>query len=577
MEEDILLLIRKYAIKNAVDYNGKASFGSVFSKAISKVGKGSNLEELKTAVSNVVKDINGLTPEQQMSEFKKYESEFEEEYKEKLKKTANPNLELQGAEVGNFATRYAPEPNGYLHLGHAKVVFLEQEQAKIYKGKAFLYFDDTNPEKERQEFVDSIKMDLKWLGAKFDKEYYASDNIEKEYEYARKLIEINKAYVCTCEPETIKKYRFESIECPHSHNPESENMVMFQEMLDGEYDEGKAVLRFKGDIASQNTAMRDPTLMRIKNSTHYRQGDKYLVWPTYDFNTPIMDSIHGVTDAMRSKEYELRDTLYKELLHLLGLRVPRMHYEARLEIKGTVTSKRKLNELINKGLVSGYDDPRLITIAALRRRGILPEAIKKFVLRFGMSLAGSTTDISYLMAENKRLVDPSAKRLFFVENPIRLELEGFANRKVKMALHPNGNLGEREYEVGNVFYISSPDAEGLDVGSEVRLKDLIGVKVSSISKSAIHGSAIEGQGNKDTKKVQWVSEGNYVKCNVLVPGEMVDKDDNFIDGSLKTSSGYVESYADKLQEREVIQFERFGFATFDGNEKGTKRFIFMSK
>jgi glutamyl-tRNA synthetase len=577
MEEDILLLIRKYAIKNAVDYNGKASFGSVFSKAISKVGKGSNLEELKTAVSNVVKDINGLTPEQQMSEFKKYESEFEEEYKEKLKKTANPNLELQGAEVGNFATRYAPEPNGYLHLGHAKVVFLEQEQAKIYKGKAFLYFDDTNPEKERQEFVDSIKMDLEWLGAKFDKEYYASDNIEKEYEYARKLIEINKAYVCTCEPETIKKYRFESIECPHSHNPESENMVMFQEMLDGEYDEGKAVLRFKGDIASQNTAMRDPTLMRIKNSTHYRQGDKYLVWPTYDFNTPIMDSIHGVTDAMRSKEYELRDTLYKELLHLLGLRVPRMHYEARLEIKGTVTSKRKLNELINKGLVSGYDDPRLITIAALRRRGILPEAIKKFVLRFGMSLAGSTTDISYLMAENKRLVDPSAKRLFFVENPIRLELEGFANRKVKMALHPNGNLGEREYEVGNVFYISSPDAEGLDVGSEVRLKDLIGVKVSSISKSAIHGSAIEDQGNKDMKKVQWVSEGNYVKCNVLVPGEMVDKDDNFIDGSLKTSSGYVESYADKLQEREVIQFERFGFATFDGNEKGTKRFIFMSK
>ncbi len=578
MEKEIAELVRKYAVKNAVDYNGKAAFGSVFSKVISKIGKNPDMEELKSLVSKVVSEVNGMTPEQRASEYKKYESEFESEYSEKVKKTGSPNLQLEGAEIGNFATRFAPEPSGYLHLGHAKVIFLEQEQAAMYKGKVFLYFDDTNPEKEKQEFVDLLKKDVAWLGAHFDKEYYASDNIEKVYEYARKLIEQGRAYVCTCDPETIKKYRFEGTTCPHARNPESESMAMFQEMLDGEYDEGKAVLRFKGDMASENTAMRDPTLMRIKKSTHYRQGDKYLVWPTYDFNTPIMDSIHGVTDAMRSKEYELRDSLYSEILRALNLRIPRMHYEARLVVKGTVTSKRKINELINSGVIDGYDDPRLATIAALRRRGVVPEAIKKFVLKYGMSMSDSVANISDLLLENRKILDPTSKRLFFVADPIKLELGGFTRTRVSLKLHPGGNLGTREYEVGNTFYISGSDANELDDGSSIRLKELSDIKITSISKSAIHGSAVE-KDSKESKKVQWVSEGNYVPCEVVIPGEMFDENENQMSDSLKVVEGFVESYADNLREREVVQFERFGFVVFDGVNKasGKKRFIFMSK
>ena len=578
MEKEIAELVRKYAVKNAVDYNGKAAFGSVFSKVISKIGKNPDMEELKSLVSKVVSEVNGMTPEQRASEYKKYESEFESEYSEKVKKTGSPNLQLEGAEIGNFATRFAPEPSGYLHLGHAKVIFLEQEQAAMYKGKVFLYFDDTNPEKEKQEFVDLLKKDVAWLGVHFDKEYYASDNIEKVYEYARKLIEQGRAYVCTCDPETIKKYRFEGTTCPHTRNPESESMAMFQEMLDGEYDEGKAVLRFKGDMASENTAMRDPTLMRIKMSTHYRQGDKYLVWPTYDFNTPIMDSMHGVTDAMRSKEYELRDSLYSEILRALNLRIPRMHYEARLVIKGTVTSKRKINELINSGVIDGYDDPRLATIAALRRRGVVPEAIKKFVLKYGMSMSDSVANISDLLLENRKILDPTAKRLFFVADPTKLELGGLTRTRVSLKLHPGGNLGTREYEVGNTFYISGSDANELDDGSSIRLKELADIKITSISKNAIHGSAVE-KDSKESKKVQWVSEGNYVPCEVVMPGEMFDENENQMSDSLKVVEGFVESYADNLQEREVVQFERFGFVVFDGVNKasGKKRFIFMSK
>jgi glutamyl-tRNA synthetase len=583
LDEEIRKLARKYAIKNAVDYGGKANAASVLSKVLSKLGRQAdiNIKELRSAVDEIVSEVNALSKDAQSAEYASYSSEFEHEYIEKVKSTSLPRMELPGAEYGNFSTRFAPEPSGYLHIGHAKVVFMEQEFAKIYNGKIFLYFDDTNPEKESQEFVDSIKYDLEWLGVKFDDEYYASDSIEKLYDYARRLIQKGRAYVCTCPPETIKSYRQKGMECPHARNPESENLMMFDEMLNGEYEEGGAILRFRGDMKSENTTMRDPTLMRIKKHSHYRQGSKYMVWPTYDFNTPVMDSIHGVTDAMRSKEYELRAEIYKEILKALGLRVPRMHHEARLEVKGSITSKRKLNELISKGLISGYDDPRLITLSALRRRGIRPEAIKKFVLRFGMSMTNSVVDLSLLYSENKKIVDPVAKRLFYVDNPVKVVVEGGEElpKSVSLKLHPNQDLGTRQYTLSNVFYISSLDAEQIDMGSKVRLKDLADLEIISVSKEAVHVHArnFDDKDLKDVRKVQWVPEGSFLRCKVLIPKETVDEAGNFIPDSLQTSTGYVESYASTLKKRDVVQFERFGFVVFDGDEGEAKRFIFISK
>ncbi|MGC8478344.1 MAG: glutamate--tRNA ligase [Candidatus Micrarchaeia archaeon] len=573
-------LARKYAIKNAVEYGGKANPGSVFSKVLSKVGKSADIKSLQLEIQKVVEEVNAMSKASQEEEYSKYKEEFEQEYSEKVKNTSAPRMELKGAVKGNFSTRFAPEPSGYMHIGHAKVVFMEQEFARIYEGKLFLYFDDTNPEKESQEFVDAIKRDLDWLGIKFDKEYYASDSIEKLYEYARQLIKMGKAYVCTCPPETIKSYRMKGLSCPHSKNPESENMMMFQEMLEGDYDEGQAILRFRGDMSSNNTVMRDPTIMRIKKHMHYRQGDKYIVWPTYDFNTPVMDSLHGVTDAMRSKEYELRGEIYVEILKALNLRIPRVHHEARLEVKGSLTSKRKLNDLINKGLISGYDDPRLITISALRRRGIKPEAIKKFVMRFGMSMTNSVVDLSLLYAENKKLVDPSAKRLFYVADPVKVIVENVEAlpKGVSLKLHPSNDLGSRSYAVGNTFYISGSDANELDMGTNVRLKELADLRVLSISKEAVHAEVVKmGAGEaKSIKKIQWVPEESKFDCKILIPKDLVDDNENFLQDSLQESNGYIESFAESLKKGEVVQLERFGFATFDKDEGKVKQFIYIS-
>ena len=394
ISSDARKLIRKYAVKNAIHY-GKARAGNVLGKVVSNVPKG-QLDELKIVVNKTVEEVNALSKAQLVEEYRPYEAEFEERHEKLVKATSKPRMILVGAVDGKFATRFPPEPSGYMYLGHAKPAFLEQEFARIYHGKLFLYFDDTNPEKEKQEYVDAIKRDLEWLGIKFDREYYASDSMEQMYECARKLISLGKAYACKCTVEQTKKDRFDGTECVHRANKPDENLREFEMMLADKYEEGSISLRFKGDMKSQNTALRDPTIFRIKKAAHYRQGTKYAVWPTYDFNTPINDSINGITDAIRSKEYELRDALGDMILDALSMRKPRVHSEARLTIKGQPTHKRYIRKLIDEGSIKGYDDPRLVTITALRRRGIQPGAIREFVLGFGMSKMDSVVGIDFL-------------------------------------------------------------------------------------------------------------------------------------------------------------------------------------
>lgn len=328
-------------------------------------------------------------------------------------------------------------------------------------------------------------------------------------------------------------------------------------MLNGKIEENEATVRFKGDMRAQNTIMRDPVMLRIIETPHYRVGTKYRVWPVYDFNTPIVDSIQGITDIIRSKEYELHDELGDELLKILGLRVPRMHLEARLNIKGNITQKRDIRKLIDEGKISGWDDPRLMTIMALRRRGIMPAAIWNFVLRLGMTKTDSTVPLEMLLAENKKVIDPIAKHLFFVSNPVEIEMPEMAGT-VKLRLHPTADFGFREYKVGKTFYIAKADAKPAK-GTRLRLKDL--------------GKAKELGENE--KVVQWVSQGNYVECTVLIPGPILDDKENFNPDSMETASGYVESYAKNLEEHEIVQFERFGYCILDDKKK--MRFIFISK
>ena len=557
--------IRKASIKNAANY-GKARESTVLNAILSKFpNMRSEIKRLSIEVNSEVKRVNGLSVEQLASEAEEYADEFKEEKKEKTEKTAKPKMVLEGALAGAFTTRFPPEPNGYMHIGHAKAAFMEKEFSSIYGGKINLYFDDTNPEVEKQEYVDAFKKDLQWLGISFDAEYYASDNIEQMYFYASVLIEKEKAYVCDCSPETMKENRSGGTDCKHKGLTSSENLSRWKEMLSGNLAE--AVLRYKGAINDQNTAMRDPTLFRMKAHEHYRQGRKYVVWPTYDFNTPIMDSLNGITDVLRSKEYELRDQLYYEILGALGLRTPRIYSFARLEINDNITSKRKLKELINKNKLWGFDDPRLVTIAGLRRRGVLPQAIRSFVLRFGMSKTDSKVSLDMLLAENRKLIDGISARLFFIKDPVEITVKGIPDslRKIEIKSHPSENLGHRKYNLSDTFFINAYDAFNLKDGDTIRFKDAFGIKIDKAGNKAIEASYIS-ECDDEVPKIPWVNKGNCLKATALEMGKLLIGDE-FNEESMLAVEGFTESKALDIEEGSAVQFERMGFFKFDQKEK----------
>ncbi|MGC8572124.1 MAG: glutamate--tRNA ligase [Candidatus Micrarchaeia archaeon] len=562
--------IKKYAIKNAIDY-GKANANSVFGKIV-KDYKNMPLKELSTIVNEVVAEVNALSKDDLNKEYKKYEKEFEV-YEMKKAEESKPKLFIEGAEKGKVITRFPPEPGGFIHIGNAKQGILSDEIAKMYDGKIYLYFDDTNPEKCKQEFVDAIKRDTSWLGIKFSKEYYASDFIERIYEYGKKLIESGNAYACLCSKEEIKENRFNKTECKHRNQSVEENLGLFNDMLAGKYDEGQIIIRLKVDMKADNATMRDPTIFRIKKIPHYRQGTKYIVWPTYHINTLIVDALNGVTDVIKSKEYEIWDQLHKKLLKLMNLPIPRIHYEARLRIKGTTTAKRDMRKFLSEGLIKSWDDPRLVTIIALRRRGIQPAAIRAFVLRAGFSLTDSISDMAALLAENKKIIDPIAKHLFFVSKPIEINTNYEGDAHIK--LYPKSDVEFRNYRIKKSILVSREDLEGLDEGNAIRLKDLIDIKINKIDNVNEKIEAERIDDAKGSKIIQWVPADNCIKCRILIPKELIDDKGNFNKDSLETIEGFVEGYATNLKVHDIVQFERFGYCILD--DKENMQFIFISK
>ena len=574
LSNSIKELVRKYAAKNAFQY-GKANEGSVFNKVLSKAPEAkSDMQELRTAVKQTVEAINQMDLAALKELYSGYDEEFTAEEQARAERTAKPKMKLEGVIEGVFAARFPPEPSGYMHIGHTKQLFLSQEFSRIYKGKLFLYFDDTNPKKEKQEFVDAYKKDLSWLGVAFDEEYYASDGIEKVYDLCRQLIATGNAYACSCTPDTIKKNRFSGTACEHRELPAKQNIELFDQMIAGKYDEDQIIIRLKGDMASQNTTMRDPTIMRVVKVQHYRQGHKYVVWPTYFLNTPIMDSLHGVTDVLRSKEYEQSEEMYEHVLKSLQMRVPRLHAFSRLRVLNNVTQKREIRAMIDDGTLTGFDDPRLITITALRRRGITPQAIREFVLKSGMSKMDTSVDLTALFAENKKVIDPTSKRLFFVHDPVKVTVAGDLPKSVELPLHPtDAKLGSRKYTLGKEFYISTADVQGLKAGSILRLKNLAAIKVLSAAEDGI-GAEVSSS-SSGAQVVQWVPADSFVQCKVTMPMDLLGKDGKLNKDSLKAADGYAESYVSSLREHETVQFERFGFCILDRKEP--LEFIFISK
>ncbi len=565
--EEIRKTARKYALQNAIWFNGTANSKAVAGKVIAAFkDKNISPNEIYQISVSACLEVNKIPIGQQIAELEKLAPEL----LKKEKKERDFTLpELPDAEKGKVVTRFPPEPNGYLHIGHAKAATVDHEYARMYDGKFILRFDDTNPENAHLKFYDAQKEDLRWLGIEWDEEYHTSDNLGKHYKLAEQLIDQEGAYVCKCPPDAVKDGRFHGKECDCRAISTEENLDLWKDMISSSV-EG-AVLRLKGDMTCVNTAMRDPTLFRIIDKSHPLHGDKYRVWPTYDFAGAVEDSLSGVTHPFRTKEYELRDECYFHLLELLKLRKPHLMEFARLSIEGMPVSKRKIKPLIEKGMVSGYDDIRLPTLRGLEKRGILPEAIKQFVLSQGISKVESSVTFSIVEAFNRKIIDPIAKRYFFVQNPIKLVVEDAPIREKTIRLHPTDEkLGSRIIKTGNTFFVPKEDIEKINIGGIFRLKDLYNVKIKEKNNEIFAEYAGENL-IPDSAKIQWTAE-SFVKMSVFVPG-LLYQNGNYNSNSLEKVEGFAEEAVSQLETGEIVQFERFGFVRIEKQNKAIMGFF----
>ncbi len=559
--------IRKHVLKNAHDYK-LAIPGKVIGKVIGEWPDAkADMKATMKLINEEAKRVNSLAPdalEKELADFT-----FEEKKEEKKE------IELPGAAQGRVVTRFPPEPSGYPHIGHAKAAWLDFESARRYGGKMLLRLDDTNPEKEKQEFVDALKEGLLWLGIDWADETYTSDRMEEFYTYCDELFVKYAAYVCTCPAAEVKKGREAKKACDCSAREPQENMALFRKMREGKMEEGEAVVRFKGSMQSENTVMRDPTLFRIIAAPHYRQGEKYKCWPSYDFAAPIMDSLEGVTHAMRTKEYELRNELYFAVLSKLELRRPQLIEFSRLQIKNAPISKRLIAPLVADGRVEGYVDPRLPTLSGLKRRGILPEAIREFVLSFGLSKVESEPGYDKLLSLNRKLLDERAARRYFVANPVKLSVEGAPEKEAIVKNHPTKKeMGERKIAAASQFYISGSDAQALQMGELFRLKELYNLTVLGKTEGEIRAKYEADEGIA-ARKLQWVPVESAVACKVKKPTDLLDEAGNYRADSLPVESGFCEASCRDLPDGAIVQFERYGYARLDGKalflpgQKGT--------
>jgi len=570
LNDDLKKAIRKIALQNAVEHDGKTKDKIVLSKSLGTIPElRNNVKGAIPEITSIVSQVNDMSVEEQKTEI---ENNFPEllNVKEKPKEERVGLPPLEGAEHGKVVTRFTPAPNGYPHIGHAKAAIISEEYTKMYGGNIVLRFDDTNPDDTRLEYWAAIKVGLDWLGIKFDEEKNTSDDIELFYDKCVKMLKENSAYVCTCKRDTISKNRKEMTSCKCSNGDVKQNEDRWEKMFN-KYKPGEAIVRFRGDMESKNTVMRDPVLFRINDARHPRLIEKYRVWPSYDFAVAIEDYTDGITHALRSKEYELRNELYHAILNALDMKHPKMMEFSRLEFKGMPVSKRVLRPLIDEGKVSGYDDPRLPTLEALKRRGITPEAIRKFTLSLSLTKADTLAPFDSLEAFNRKIVDENSIRLFMVKDPRTLTIRNLPNSTperpttIELPNHPSNKMGTRKVMVGDSVFLSSEDVKDLKIGDQLRLMGLGNVKITSIN-SEITGEFTDDERNVNFMKLQWVSQINSHELKILIPQQLF-VDDKFNEESLEEIRVYTEPHYLELKDGKEIQFVRFGYCRKDSSKQ----------
>ena len=566
-DKELVEVIRKAALLNAVQHDGKAQAGPIVGKILGERAElRARAKEVTALISTILNEVNNLPANEQrrIVEEKWPETLKKEKVEEEKHLPPLPNA----SKYSQIVTRFSPNPDCVLHLGSARAIVLSHEYARLYKGKFILRFEDTDPKVKRPSliFYDKIREDLKWIGCKVDEEYIQSDRLPIYYEYAEKLLRDGNAYVCTCVPEEFRNMTIRSKPCPCRSLPPAEHLDRWRRMLNGGYGEGTAVMRVKTDLSHPNPAVRDWPALRIIDTVKYphpRVGSKYRVWPLYNMAAGLDDHLLGITHIIRGKEHLTNGVRQEFMYRHLGWVYPEAIHYGRLKITGAFLSKSKIIQGVRDGAFAGFDDPRLATFAALRRRGITTEAVKKMIIDVGPKPADVTLSWENLYSYNRKLLDARTDRYFFVPEPATLAVRGVPKVfHAKLPLHPDQpERGHREYVVaakGNdkimSILIAKKDAEAAEVGGMVRLMELFNVEIDGKTAEGLsaHFTSEAYMDARDAKArlLQWILADESVPCRVVMP-----------DASLKV--GVAESACKRLKPDDVVQFERFGFVRID--------------
>lgn len=550
-EAAVRTLARKYALENAVKHGGKATAGAVVGKVMSESQDArARAKDVAPLVAAVVADVNAMSPEAQQAAFAEVESTLVKKEKEER----GPLKPLPNATKGKVVLRLAPNPSGPPHFGHGRGMIITDQYKRMYDGTFILRFDDTDTTVKPpwppayEMFVETVT----WLtGSAPDRVIYASDHLARYYEVAEEAFRRDGLYVCECEGDAFRALKEKAEPCPHRGRSIEENLAQWRRMLDGDFRRGGAVVRVKTDIAHRDPALRDWVAFRIAEEPHPRVGDKYRVWPLLDFQSAVDDHDEGVTHIIRGKD--LRDSTAKQefLYAHLGWTYPETMYWGRVSVhEFGKFSKSILNKAIEAGEYSGWDDPRLPTFPALRRRGITPDGIRNFWLGFGISEKDVAASTVTLEAENKKVLEPQANRYFFVPDPRELSIAGVDHLEAHAPLHPDRpERGSRHIRLAGPVHVRIPKEDHKD--GAIRLKDLCNVEVAA-GAGRFEGNDLSWVKQHRAAIVQWVGPD-------AVPARLVMPD-----------AGVVRGLAEPILAREpvgsVVQLERVGFARVDAHE-----------
>ncbi len=563
--------IEEIALLNAVMYEGKAQQGPVIGKLLAEMPNlKAKVKEIAPIVAKIVEEVNSLSLEKQRKIVEKNQPEaLVQEKVEELKKLPPlPNVENYDLVV----TRFSPNPDAPIHLGSARAIVLCHEYARIYDGKFLVRFEDTDPKLKRPQlrFYDFIKEDLKWMKCEPNAYFFQSDRLHLYYKHADLLLKQGNAYICTCKSRTFKKLISAEKSCPCRNLPPEEQLERWQKMLDGTYKEGEAVVRIKTELTHPNPAVRDWPALRIINTEKYphpRVGSKYRVWPLYNLACGVDDHIMKVTHIIRGKEHLTNQVRQEYMYHYLGWKYPEAIHYGRLKVTGASLSKSRIMQGVRAGVYRNWDDPRLATFAALRRRGIQADAIRQLIIDVGPKAQDVTLSWKNLYAHNRKIIDPKANRYFFVANPRRVTVSSLPEAFIaKIPLHPDYlERGFRQFIVkpkneAASFWVATKDGEKMKPGQVIRFMELLNLRIESIEKDAVkaafHSSNYDEAKRIKAPLIHWIPEKAHMQGQVVLPDASVVE-------------GYAEESCKELRIGTIAQFERFGFVRIDCNKGGT--------